>query len=212
MCGMVRVLLVDDHAVVRQGVTRILERSGGYEVVGEAADGSAALDLVIGTPADILVLDLDMPGGGIGLIPRLLVVAPALRILVLSQHAERDFALRCLEVGAWGYAGKDAGFEAILAAVSRVAQGRRYLSERAQELAIERLAGGPAGEAPHTALSSRELEVLLALARGRRVKEIAADLGISFKTVSTYRTRILEKLGLDSNVDLAIYARDHELL
>jgi DNA-binding NarL/FixJ family response regulator len=153
-----------------------------------------------------------MPGGGVGLIPRLLAVAPGVRILVLSQHAERDFALRCLEAGAWGYAGKDAGFEAILGAVTRVASGRRYLSDRAQELAIERLAGGPVGEAPHSALSSRELEVLLALARGRRVKEIAGDLGISFKTVSTYRTRILEKLGLESNVDLAMYAREHGLL
>lgn len=211
MCGMVRVLLVDDHAVVRQGVARILERSGRFEVVGEASDGGAALDLVAALPADILVLDLDMPAGGVGLIPRLLALAPGLRILVLSQHAERDFALRCLEAGAWGYAGKDAGFEAILAAVTRIAAGRRYLSDRAQELAIARLAGGPSGAAPHTTLSSRELEVLLALARGR-VKEIATDLGISFKTVSTYRTRILEKLDLESNVELAIYVRDHGLL
>jgi DNA-binding NarL/FixJ family response regulator len=209
---MVRVLLVDDHAVVRQGVARILERSGRFEVVGEAQDGGAALDLVAALPADILVLDLDMPAGGVGLIPRLLAAAPGLRILVLSQHAERDFALRCLEAGAWGYAGKDAGFEAILAAVTRIASGRRYLSDRAQELAIARLAGGPSGAAPHTTLSSRELEVLLELARGRRVKEIAADLGISFKTVSTYRTRILEKLDLESNVELALYARDHGLL
>ncbi len=208
---MVRVLLVDDHAVVRQGVARILERSGGFEVAGEAGDGPSALALVRGTPAEILVLDLDMPGGGVGLIPRLLAASPGLRILVLSQHAERDFALRCLEAGAWGYSGKDAGFEAVLAAVRRVASGRRYLSDRAQELAIERLAGAPTGAEPHTTLSSRELEVLLALARGHRVKEIAADLDISIKTVSTYRTRILEKLGLESNVELAMYVRDHDL-
>jgi two-component system invasion response regulator UvrY len=208
----IRVLLVDDHAVVRQGVARILERSSDFLVAGEAADGPGALDGVAGGDIDVCVLDLDMPGGGLSLIRRLLERAPDLRILVLSQHADGDFALQCLADGAHGYCSKAVPFETVESAIRRVASGRRYLSELTQELAVERFVTGGPGEAPHTSLSSRELDVLLRLARGQRVGEIAIELGISFKTVSTYRSRVLEKLGAANNVELALYARDHGLL
>jgi len=206
----IRVLLVDDHAVVRGGVSRILERAGDLTLAGEAADGPAALRLAMTAAADVCILDLDMPGGGLELVRRLREVRPALRILVFSQHAERDFAFRCLEAGAHGYLSKESGFATIERAIRKVASGHRYLSEAAQDLVLEHVAGGTPAD-PHVRLSSRELEVFLHLARGRRNREIAAELGLSVKTVSTHRTRVLEKLGLSSNVELALYAREHGL-
>jgi two-component system, NarL family, invasion response regulator UvrY len=207
----IRVLLVDDHAVVRGGVARILERAGTFVVAGEAAHGPEALRLALTAHADVCVLDLDMPGGGMGLIARLLENDPSLRILVFSQHAERDFAVRCLEAGAHGYLSKDSGFATIEEAIRRVASGRRYLSEAAQEMILDHMAGGLQSDAPHTLLSSRELDVFLRLARGQRVGEIAAELGISVKTVSTHRTHVLTKIAVDGNVELALYAREHGL-
>lgn len=209
--SVIRVIIVDDHAVVRGGVTRILEHARDLVLVGEAASGPEALALARERPADVCVLDLDMPGGGLGLIGSLMEVRPALRILVFSQHAERDYALQCLEAGAFGYLSKDSGFQTIEDAIRRVASGRRYLSEAVQDLAIERVVGGPTGE-PRLRLSSRELEVTRMIARGMRNAEIAASLGLSPKTVSTHRTHALEKLGLESNVALAIYAREHGLV
>jgi len=210
---MIRVIVVDDHGVVRQGVAHILERAGAYEVVGEAVDGPTAIDVVLRVPADVCILDLDMPGGGIALIDTLRDRIPDLHILVLSQHAEADFALRCLEAGALGYCSKLSGYEAIEQAVRRVAAGHRYLSGDAQDLIGERLAHGMSPrDAPHIRLSTRELEIMLLLAHGRRVGEVAAELGISFKTVSTHRSRILEKLGVTNTVEMALYAREHGLL
>lgn len=208
---MVRVLLVDDHAVVRGGVARILERAGDFTVVGEAGSGADALSLVRARPVDVIVLDLDMPGGGLSLIERLIEARPELRILVLSQHAERDFALRCMAAGAHGYLSKESGFDVIEEAVRRVASGRRYLSEAAQEMAFERFAGRTDG-LPHLRLTSRELEIVRHLARGRRNADIAAELGLSVKTVSTHRSNALAKLGLANNIELALYAREHELI
>ncbi|MCU0506564.1 MAG: response regulator transcription factor [Chloroflexi bacterium] len=208
---MIRVIVVDDHAVVRAGLARILERAGDFVLAGEGASGPEALDLARTARADVLVMDLDMPGGGIGLIGRLREAAPDLPILVLSQHDERDFALRCLEAGARGYVSKEAGFEAVEEAIRRVASGRRAFSEAVQEQALDR-ASGLAAEAPHARLTSRELEIVRLLARGRRSTEIARDLGISVKTVSTHRANALAKLGLENNVELALYAREHGLI
>lgn len=208
---MTRVLIVDDHAVVRGGVARILERAGGYSLVGEAGSGPAALELARTAIADICILDLDMPGGGLSLIERLRETRPELRILVFSQHAERDFALRCLEAGAHGYLSKESGFEIMEEAIRRVASRRRFLTEAAQELALARLTHS-GEEAPHTRLSSRELEVVRMLARGMRNADIANELGLSVKTVSTHRTNALAKLGLSNNVELALYARENGLI
>jgi DNA-binding NarL/FixJ family response regulator len=207
----IRVVLVDDHAVVRGGVARVLERARGFDVVGEAADGPAAVARVREARPDVCVLDLDMPGGGLALIERLLDAHPGLRVLVLSQHAERDYALRCLEAGAHGYLAKTSPFEAIEEAVRRVGGGQRYLSEAAHELALDRLTGRP-GNGAHRQLSSRELEIVRLLARGLRNADIAAELGVSEKTVSTHRTNALGKLGLLTNIDIALYAREHGLV
>ncbi|TAK00164.1 MAG: response regulator transcription factor [Chloroflexota bacterium] len=209
---MIRVVVVDDHAVVRGGVARILERAGDLTLAGEAADGPTALALVRSVVHDVVILDLDMPGGGLGLIERILEVSPGEQVLVFSQHAERDFALRCLEAGALGYLNKESGFETIEAAIRRVAAGRRFLSDAGQDVLLDQATGRGPGRAPHERLSSRELEIVRLLARGVRNADIAAQLGISVKTVSTHRTNALEKLGLASNVDLALYAREHGLI
>jgi DNA-binding NarL/FixJ family response regulator len=206
----IRIILVDDHAVVRGGVARILERAGGFEIVGEAASGSEAVDVARAHAADVMVLDLDMPGGGLSLIERLLAARPELRILMLSQHAERDYALRCIEAGAHGYLSKASGFSEIEEAITRVASGRRYLSEAVHDLALDRATGAD-GEDPLMRLSSRELEVVRYLSTGWRNADIAAELGISVKTVSTHRTNAMRKLGVGSTVELALYAREHGL-
>jgi DNA-binding NarL/FixJ family response regulator len=208
---MIRVLVVDDHAVVRGGVARILERAGDLHLVGEAATGPEAVALARGTPADVCILDLDMPGGGLALVERLRAARPDLRLLVFSQHDERDFALRSLEAGAHGYLSKETGLETIETAIRRVAAGRRYLSDAAQDLLLDRAIGGEP-ERPHHRLSSRELEVVRMLSRGMRATDIAVELGISVKTVSTHRTNALAKLGLANTIELALYAREHGLV
>jgi two-component system, NarL family, invasion response regulator UvrY len=207
-----RVLVVDDHAVVLQGLRLLFQRSADLDLVGDAANGAEAVSAIESLRPDVVVADLDMPGGGLDFLVRVHDRWPSLRLLVLSQHGEREFALRSLSAGAHGYVNKEADPTTLLDAVRRVASGRRYLSESAQERALEQLSGPDPGGPPHDRLSSREFEVFMGLARGKRVSELATELGISIKTVSTHRTRVLEKLGMGSNVDLALYARDRGLL
>lgn len=209
---MYRVALVDDHTVVRQGLARIVERAEDLVLAGEAASGPEAVALVEHEGVDLAVLDLDMPGGGLALITRLRELHPGLRILVLSQHEERTHALPALRAGAHGYLTKQADFTTVESAMRRVASGRRYLSEAAQDLALEQLSSPDGAEAGSAHLTSRELEILRQLAVGRRVTDIAVDLGISVKTVSTHRSNMLGKLGLATNVDLALYARENGLV
>ena len=209
---MFRVILVDDHTVVRHGIAKLIESAPELLLVGEAPGGSEALSLVRSRQVDLVVTDLDMPGGGLDFIARLREAQPSLRILVLSQHAERDFAVRALTAGAHGYLSKQTDAETLLLAMHRVASGRRYLSEEAQELLLDQLAAPDPAAPRHARLTARELEIMRLIARGRRVGEIATDLGISIKTVSTHRTRVLEKLRLTSNVDVALYAREHHLI
>jgi DNA-binding NarL/FixJ family response regulator len=209
---MYRVLLVDDHVVVRQGIARIVERSADLQLVGEAPGGAEALAIVLDRPVDLVVTDLDMPGGGLEFLGRLHELRPQVRVLVLSQHSEREFAVRALAAGAHGYLNKLADVASLEAAMHRVASGRRYLSEAAQELALESLTAADPGAPPHTRRSSRELEMLRHRAQGQRVGHVARELGISIKTVSTHRTHILEKLGAESNVEIALYAREHDLI
>ena len=210
---MFRIVLADDHGVVREGVARIIERAPDLTLVAEAATGTEAVAHVIAGRVDVCVVDLDMPGGGLGLVERLRDLKPDLRILVLSMHAEHEFALRALEAGAHGYLNKATDPATVEAAIRQVASGRRYLSEAGHELALDRVASASPDPASGPAvLTSRELEILIHLARGERVTDIADELGISFKTVSTYRARALEKLGLRNNVEIALFAREHGLI
>jgi two-component system, NarL family, invasion response regulator UvrY len=209
---MVRVLLVDDHPVVRKGMKAILLEGLPGAVVTEASGGDDALSL-LSNPFDTVVLDLTMPGrSGMDLLAEIKQRFPKLPVLVMSLHAEEQFAMRALKAGASGYLTKAAAPEQLVAAVAEVVAGGRYVS---QALA-ERLAAADAGripaDLPHDRLSDREFDVMRGIALGRTVSEIAAEMKLSVKTVSTYRARLLEKLSMASNAELTRYAIENGLV
>ena len=204
---MYRILLVDDHAVVRRGVRAILEDELAGVRVAEAADGDQAL-AAIEQPLDAVVLDLSMPGrSGIDLLREMKHRKPRLPVLVMSLHAEEQFAVRALRAGASGYLGKSAAPEHLVPAITKVAAGGRYITESLAERLAAQIAR-PAAGAPHERLSDREFDVMRGLASGSSVSEIAAEMHLSVKTVSTYRARLLEKMGMTSNAELTRYAVD----
>jgi DNA-binding NarL/FixJ family response regulator len=207
---MIRVLLADDHTLVREGLKHLLAATVDIEVAGEAADGDQALALVKSNDFDLAVLDLSMPGlAGIDLIKRLKIEKPGLRILVLSMHGEQQYAARALRAGASGYLTKDSASEQLVAAVRKVAAGGVQISETAAAQLVGAAHGSDA--APHTLLSDREFEVFRLLVAGKGVSEIAAKLHLSVKTVSTHKTRLLHKMGMESTVDLVRYALEKKL-
>lgn len=205
---MIRVLVADDHSIVRDGLKRILAATTDLQVAGEAASGDEALALVRANDYDIAMLDMSMPGlSGIDLIKRLKLEKPKLRILVLSMHGESQYAARALKAGAQGYLNKDSASEALLGALRKIAAGGLHIGDAA---AASLLHAGD--KAPHEALSDREFEVLRLLVEGLGPTEIAERLHLSVKTVSTHKTRVLEKLGLKSTADLVRYAMEHRLV
>jgi DNA-binding NarL/FixJ family response regulator len=208
---MIRVLLADDHAVMRECLLRILEAARSFAVVGQAHDGESTLALIRDVPADVLVLDLTMPaGGGIGLIGRLLALRPSLRVLVVSMHTERHVMERAFKAGAAGYLTKESAGTELIAAVRKVAQGELYVGLGQAELQPQRLAGMTA-RAPHEALTSRERDVLRLLAAGQTSRRIADLLDLTPQTVSTHKKHILEKLSLENDAALIRYALRHGL-
>lgn len=209
---MIRVILADDHAVMRDGLRHILETAGGFEIVGEASDGSATLALVERGTADVLLLDLSMPAPtGIELIRLVKHHAPSLRMLVLTMHAEAQYAARAFKAGATGYLTKDSATAELVEAVGKVAAGGVYVSPSAAEsLALTLRA--PAAALPHERLSARELDVMRRIVAGQTVTQIATELALSAKTVSTYKTRILEKMQMPHEAALVRYAMRHKLL
>jgi two-component system invasion response regulator UvrY len=182
--------------------------------VATAGTGEEVMAAVLENSADVLILDLGMPGGGIALVESVHALRPGLGILVYSEHAEREWAMRCLAAGASGYVSKSSDLSELTAGVTKVAAGRRHISAEVAEQLLERAIGvdEERTERPHDRLSSREFEVFVRLAAGAGTGEIAAELGLSSKTVSTYRSRILEKLGVERNADLTRYAIRHGLL
>ena len=210
---MIRVLLADDHAIVRAGLKEILADTGDIQVIAEAANGAETLDHVRERDFDLVVLDLTMPGrSGIELIRAVKDEKPRLRVLVLSMHAESQYAVRAIRAGAAGYLTKESAADQLVAAIRRVAGGGAWISpETAERLALD-FSQGPADAAPHAALSDREFQVFRLIVAGRTVTEIAKQLSISVKTVSTHKARIMEKLGLDSQAALVRYALEHQLL
>ena len=209
---MIRVLIADDHALVREGLKRILAAAADIDVAGEAANGDEALALVKQHDYDLALIDLSMPGlSGLDLIRRLKLEKPRLRILVLSMHGEKQYAARALKAGASGYLTKDSAGSDLLGAIRKVGAGGVHISEAA---AAELLVAGPrTGDAPpHTALSDREFEVFRQLVAGRSITAIAAGLHVSVKTVSTHKARILEKMAMGSTAELVRYAMEHRLL
>ena len=201
---MVRILLVDDHAVVRRGIRSILEDELPGVVVSEAGSGDDAL-AALAEPFDAVVLNLSMPGrSGINLLAEIKHRWPKLPVLIMSLHAEEHFAVRALRAGAAGYLTKAAAPEALVEAVQKVTRGGRYISETV----AERLAADLGGRAstPHERLSDREFDVMRGIAQGSTVGEIATRMHLSVKTVSTYRARLLEKMGMATNAELTRYA------
>jgi DNA-binding NarL/FixJ family response regulator len=203
----IRVLIVDDHQIVRDGLRRILAAHADLEVADEAADGDAALALARANDYDVAVLDMSMPGlSGIDLIKRLQREKPALKLLVLSMHAERQYAARALKAGASGYLNKDSAAEQLVGALRKVAAGGVHLSDAgAASLVAAQRAGA-------RELSDRELEVLRLLAEGLGPTEIAERLHLSVKTVSTHKARAQEKLGVAGTAELVRYALENKLL
>ncbi len=203
---MIRVLVADDHALVRAGLKHILGKTGEISVVAEACNGQEAMVEARKTPVDVVLLDIGMPGrSGLDVLKQLRAEHPDLPVLILTMYPEEQYAVRALRAGAAGYLTKDSGPEELVSAVLKVASGGRYVSMRAAEsLAFE--VQGRFRQAPHEALSDRELQVLCLIARGKTVNEIAVELTLSPKTVSTYRSRVLSKLNLRNNSEIAYYA------
>jgi len=207
---MYRVLLVDDHDVVRKGIRAILEDKFGAITIAEAAGGDQALAL-LAEPFDAVILDLSMPGrSGFDLLAEIKHRYPKLPVLIMSLHDEEPFAIRALRAGASGYLTKAAAPEQLITAFERIVRGGRYISDTLAE-ALATAAGGEPG-APHTRLSDREFDVLRGIASGESVSEIAARMHLSVKTVSTYRTRLLEKMGMSTNAELTRYAIQNDLV
>ncbi len=208
---MIRLVVADDHEVVRDGVRHISDNHPDIKVVAEAADGDELLYLLEDIDLDVLILDVSMPGPGfLKGMERIKAVKPKLPVLVLSMYSEKEWARRALKAGAAGYIAKANTVTELATAIRRVHSGARYVSQELAEALASQLVGD-ADTPPHEALSNREYQVLCLLAAGKGLKEIAAQLGVSSKTVSTFRTRTLEKLGLHSTADLIRYAAEHRL-
>jgi two-component system invasion response regulator UvrY len=207
---MYRVLLVDDHDVVRKGIRAILEDRFAAIDIREASGGDEALD-ALSAPFDAVILDLSMPGrSGIDLLAEIKHRHAKLPVLIMSLHGEEQFAVRALRAGAAGYLTKSAASEQLINAFERIVRGGRYISEAlAERLAVA--AGGDPG-APHDRLSDREFEVMRGIASGESVSEIADRIHLSVKTVSTYRARLLDKMGMATNAELTRYAIQNGLV
>lgn len=202
----IEVLIADDHAVVRRGIREILSDVPDIDLCGEVSNAEQVLAMVRKRRWDALVLDLSMPGmSGLDLLYELKRSRPELPILILSVHDPQQYAVRMIKAGASGYLTKESAPEQLVAAIRKIAQGGRYLTPETGELLADHLTE-PHSEQPHLTLSDREFQVMSALASGKRIKDIATDLSLSPKTISTYRRRALEKLGLETDAELVQYA------
>ena len=208
---MTKVLIADDHALVRDGLRHILQIGGAFEVVGEALDSAGTIALIRSTDADVLILDLSMPGrNGLDLIKQIRDERAALRILVLTMHAEEQYASRAFKAGASGYVTKESVSSELVSAVTKVAGGGVYVSiAMAERFALS--LNEPTDMLPHERLSDRELDVFRHLMAGNSISEIAEELSLSVKTVSTYKSRILAKMQMTHEVALVRYAIRHNL-
>lgn len=207
---MIRVLLADDHQLVREGLKQLLGATADIRVAGEAANGDEALALVKSAEFEIAILDMSMPGlSGIDLVKRIKHEKPALRVLVLSMHGEKQYAARALKSGASGYLTKDSASEQLVAAIRKIAGGGVHISDAAAEQLLASTL--PGGASPHALLSDREYEIFRLIVSGMSLTEIGDKLHLSVKTVSTHKTHIQQKLGLNSTAELVRYAMENGL-
>jgi DNA-binding NarL/FixJ family response regulator len=201
-----RVMLCDDHALIRRGIRDTLAEQPDLQVVGEAGDYGELRALMRQQPCDVLVLDINLPGrSGLDVLHALKEEGSSVKVLIVSMYPEDQYALRALRAGAYGYVNKGADPVQIVAAVRMVAQGRKYVTPEMAQMLVENLTA-PASESAHEKLSDRELQTLVMIASGKRLSDIAEELTLSPKTVSVYRARVLEKLGLTNNSELTVYA------
>jgi DNA-binding NarL/FixJ family response regulator len=209
---MIRVLIADDHAVVRQGLKQILQDTHEMVVAGEATNGREALEKARAETWDVVVLDISLPDrSGLEVLKQLKAEWPGLPVLVLSMYTEDQYAMRVLKAGASGYLTKDSAADEVVEAVHRAARGGRYVSPLlAEKLAFE--IGDDSSKLPHEMLSDREFQVLRMIAAGKAVKEIAAELSLSAKTITTYRARLLQKMHFATNAELIRYAIQNGLV
>ncbi len=209
---MLRVLIVDDHEIVRRGLKEVLADEFPELKVGEAGNSQGALELVTTQDWDLVLLDINIPGrSGLEVLEEVKRLQPGAPVIILSAYPEEEFAIRSLKLGASGYLNKSRASDEVLAAVKKALAGGKYVTASLAERLISIL-GGEIEHTLHESLSSRELQVLRMIAKGHTIKEIAADLALSERTVGTYRTRISKKMGLGTNVELARYALKNGLV
>jgi len=209
---MIKVMVVDDHELVRTGIKRILNDAPGIRVVAEAASGEEAILVASTKKPDVVLMDVSMPGiGGLEATRKLAQLLPKLKVIVVSVHADEPFPSRMLKAGASGYLTKGCAVEEIISAIKIVAGGERYIgADIAQTLALKRIPGG--ASTPFDNLSPREMQVMLMLTQGQKTQVISDKLCLSPKTISTYRHRLYEKLGVDSDVELARLAMNYGII
>jgi len=209
---MIRVVIADDHTIVREGLRQLLQASVDFDIVSEARDGHEVMHRVRELDFDVLLLDMSMPGkSGMELIKQVKSERPRLRILVLSMHQEHQYAVRAIKAGASGYLTKESASSQLAAAIRKVASGGAFISaEVAETLALGAM---PQAEGlPHTALSDREYQVFRLLVSGKTVSDIGEELNLSVKTVSTHKARLLQKMGVANQTELVHYAIRHRLI
>ncbi|MBW8846234.1 MAG: response regulator transcription factor [Burkholderiales bacterium] len=210
---MIRIGIVDDHAIVRSGLRQFLGDNVDLRVTGEAGNGREALELARGGDVDVLLMDISMPDqSGVDALSAIKTRFPELPVLILSGFPETHYATALLRQGASGYLNKECDPEEIANAIRTVARGRRYISPAVAELLADGVAGSGSDKPLHESLSERELQVFLRLAKGETVGDMAKAMFLSVKTVSTYRTRVLEKIKLETNSDLTYYALKNGLI
>ncbi len=210
---MIKVLLADDHSIVREGLRKVLEDSNEIKVIAEAADGETAFDKAMANKPDVAVIDISMPGmDGLEVVTRMTSYCPEIPVLILTMHDEEQYVIRAIEAGAMGYVTKQSAPEQLVEAVRKINAGGRYLTEKASEALALRIIRGNTNKSLTESLSMRELQVLRKLAMGNTNREIATSYNISVKTVDTYRARILKKLNLRNNTELSRYAIQNKLV
>ena len=209
---MIKVLMVDDHIMVREGIKRIIDDTNDIDIVAEAASGEEALKALNNIGVDIVLLDISMPGkNGIQTLKEIKKHNPTMKVLMLSMHAEEQYAMRAIKAGASGYLTKDSASDKLVTAIRKIEQGRKHISPEVAELLVTDIYHNEEKDL-HSLLSDREFEILKCIIKGNSLKKIASNLSISDKTVSTYRSRLLKKLNLTNTADLIKYGINQNLL
>ena len=209
---MIEVLIVDDHHIVREGLERVISFENDIIVAGKSINAAEAIRFLAGQKVDVVVLDISMPGrSGMDIIQDLKSIRNEVKIIMLSMHQEEQFAKRAFQSGASGYLTKEMAPEEIVKAIRKVHSGRKYISSRYAEILADEIQGDT-DKLPHERLSNREFEVMCMIGRGVTISNIAAELSLSDRTISTYHTRIFEKMNIKSNAEITIYLIEHGML